>query len=36
VNLVDSLFACPSPNYTPDGKVILSTLKEDEIDKRFR
>jgi DNA mismatch repair protein MutL len=36
VNLVDSLFACPSPNYTPDGKVILTTLKEDEIDKRFK
>lgn len=36
VNLVDSLFACPTPNYTPDGKTILSVLKEEEIDKRFK
>ena len=35
-NLVDSLFACSSPNYTPDGKVVLYTLKEEEIDKLFR
>ena len=36
VNLVDSLFACPSPNYTPDGKVVLSTIKEDELAKLFK
>lgn len=36
VSLVDSLFACPSPNYTPDGRVVLSTIKEEEIDKLFR
>ena len=24
VSLVDSLFACPSPNYTPDGKTVLT------------
>ena len=36
VSLVDSLFACPSPNYTPDGKVVLSTIKEDEIEKLFK
>ena len=35
-NLVDSLFACPSPNYTPDGRVILATLKEEEIEKLFK
>jgi len=34
-NLVDSLFACPSPNYTPDGRTVLATIKEDEIEKLF-
>ena len=34
-NLVDSLFACPTPGYTPDGKVVLVTVKEEEIEKRF-
>ena len=24
-NLVDNLFACPSPNNTPDGKTVLAT-----------
>jgi DNA mismatch repair protein MutL len=36
VNLVDSLFACQSPSYTPDGKTILTTIKEEEIEKRFK
>ena len=27
-NLVDNLFACPSPNYTPDGKTVLATIKD--------
>lgn len=35
-SLVDSLFACPTPNYTPDGKVVLSTIKDEEIDRLFR
>ena len=35
-NLIDDLFACTSPNFTPDGKIILYTLKEDEIDKFFK
>lgn len=35
-SLVDSLFACPTPNYTPDGRTILSTIKDDEIDKLFK
>ncbi|MDR0939526.1 MAG: DNA mismatch repair endonuclease MutL [Mediterranea sp.] len=34
--LVDSLFACPAPGYTPDGKTVLITIKEEEIEKRFR
>lgn len=36
VNLVDALFACSSPNYTPDGRVVLSTIKEEEIEKLFK
>ena len=36
VSLVDSLFACPAPNYTPDGKVVLTTIKEDDIEKLFK
>lgn len=34
-NLVDNLFACPTPNYTPDGRTVLATIKEDEIEKLF-
>ena len=34
--LVDSLFACATPNYTPDGKIVLSMLKEDDIEKLFK
>jgi len=34
-NLVDSLFACPTPNYTPDGRTVLSTIKEENIEKLF-
>ncbi len=36
LRLVDSLFACPAPNYTPDGKTVLTTIKEDEIEKLFK
>ena len=35
-SLVDNLFACPTPNYTPEGKAILSTIKENEIDRLFK
>jgi len=34
-NLVDSLFACQTPGYTPDGRTVLVTVKEEEIEKRF-
>ena len=34
-NLVDNLFACPSPNYTPDGRIVLATIKEEDIEKLF-
>lgn len=36
VSLVDNLFACPSPNFTPDGRVVLTTIKEEDIEKLFR
>lgn len=36
VSLVDSLFACASPNYTPDGKTVLATIKEDDIERLFK
>ena len=34
-NLVDSLFASPTPGYTPDGRTVLVTVREEEIEKRF-
>ena len=34
-SLVDNLFACPTPNYTPDGRTVLATIKEEEIEKLF-
>lgn len=34
--LVDSLFACATPNYTPDGKVIITILEQENIDRLFR
>ena len=34
-NLVDELFALPTPNYTPDGKTVLAVLKDNEIEKLF-
>ncbi|NPA37831.1 MAG: DNA mismatch repair endonuclease MutL [Chlorobi bacterium] len=33
--LFDSLFACSEPTYSPSGKLIVSILGNDEIDKRF-
>ena len=36
LNLVDNLFASPSPSYTPDGKTILVTIKEEDIEKLFK
>ncbi|WP_455674821.1 DNA mismatch repair endonuclease MutL [Phocaeicola sp.] len=34
--LVDGLFAVATPNYTPDGKTVLSVLNEDELEKLFK
>lgn len=36
VKLVDSLFACPTPNYTPDGRTVLTMLSEEEIERLFK
>lgn len=36
ISLVDNLFACVSPNYTPDGRVVLTTIKEEDIEKLFK
>ncbi|MDR2691971.1 MAG: DNA mismatch repair endonuclease MutL [Dysgonamonadaceae bacterium] len=33
--LLARLFASSSPNYTPDGKLIIVVLSEDELQKRF-
>jgi len=33
--LVDHLFACEMPNFSPSGKNIISILNLDEIEKRF-
>lgn len=33
--LVDHLFGCEMPNYSPSGKTIISILNIDEIEKRF-
>lgn len=35
-HLVDELLTSSMPNYTPDGKTILSVLKEDDLEKMFR
>lgn len=35
-SLVDGLFAVSTPNYTPDGKTVLSVLKEDDLEKLFK
>ena len=34
-NIVNGLFACQNVNYTPDGKAILSILKQQEIERLF-
>lgn len=34
-DLVDSLFACSTPNYTPDGKVIIAILQQEDVDRLF-
>ncbi len=35
-DLVDKLFACQHPNLSPDGKIILTIISLDELEKRFK
>lgn len=34
--LIDKLFACKNPNFSPDGKPTVSIIGMDELEKRFR
>jgi len=34
-NLFNQLFASTNPNYTPDGKNILTILQQEDIEKLF-
>lgn len=34
-DIVDQLFACREPNYTPDGKRVIVVIEQDELLKRF-
>ena len=34
--LVDELLTSVTPNYTPDGKTVLSVLTDEELEKRFK
>ncbi|MEX1187979.1 MAG: DNA mismatch repair endonuclease MutL [Bacteroidia bacterium] len=35
MSIVDKLFACSNPNYTPSGKAIINTMSLDELASRF-
>jgi DNA mismatch repair protein MutL len=35
-SLIDSLFACQTPNFSPTGKPIIEIIKTDEIEKRLK
>jgi DNA mismatch repair protein MutL len=35
-DIVNNLFACPTPNYTPDGKKIIAVIDDDEMDRKLR
>lgn len=35
-NLIESLFSCEMPNYTPDGRVVLHIIKDAEFDTIFK
>nr|WP_320118081.1 DNA mismatch repair endonuclease MutL [uncultured Marinifilum sp.] len=35
-SIIDQLFACNVPNFTPDGKPIISVLETQELEKRFK
>jgi len=35
-SIIDQLFACDIPNYTPDGKPVISVLESKELESRFK
>ncbi len=35
-NLVDTLFTSTSPGFTPDGRTVLATIREEEIERLFK
>lgn len=35
-DIVNKLFACPTPNYTPDGKKIITVINDDEMAKKLK
>ena len=35
-SILDQLFACTTPNFTPDGKAIISVLESQELESRFK
>jgi DNA mismatch repair protein MutL len=35
VHLIDDLFACATPNYSPDGKKVLTIISIEDIEKMF-
>ena len=34
-DIIDNLFACETPDYSPDGKAIINILNIEELEKRF-
>jgi DNA mismatch repair protein MutL len=34
--IIDKLFACETPNYSPDGKAIIAIIGSDELERKFR
>lgn len=34
--LVDQLFACSSPNYSPSGQLVVKIIELEELDKHFK
>ena len=35
-NLIDGLFACKTPNYSPTGKSVFNIINIEELDKKFK
>jgi DNA mismatch repair protein MutL len=35
-DIVNNLFTCPTPNYTPDGKKVISVINHEEMERKFK